>query len=56
MEGRIAATNAILGATRQATYDVVPSGSFTDPNTEGWASPRPGRAAADVVSRYRPLR
>ena len=23
--------NAILGATRQATYDVVPSGSFTDP-------------------------
>ena len=31
MEGRIAATNAILGATRQATYDVVPSGSFTDP-------------------------
>jgi pyruvate/2-oxoglutarate dehydrogenase complex dihydrolipoamide dehydrogenase (E3) component len=31
MEGRIAATNAILGPTRQATYDVVPSGSFTDP-------------------------
>ena len=31
MEGRIAAMNAILGATRQATYDVVPSGSFTDP-------------------------
>ena len=31
MEGRIAATNAILGATRHATYDVVPSGSFTDP-------------------------
>jgi pyruvate/2-oxoglutarate dehydrogenase complex dihydrolipoamide dehydrogenase (E3) component len=31
MEGRVAATNAILGATRQATYDVVPSGSFTDP-------------------------
>ena len=30
MEGRIAATNAILGATRQATYDVAPSGSFTD--------------------------
>jgi pyruvate/2-oxoglutarate dehydrogenase complex dihydrolipoamide dehydrogenase (E3) component len=23
--------NAILGATRHATYDVVPSGSFTDP-------------------------
>jgi pyruvate/2-oxoglutarate dehydrogenase complex dihydrolipoamide dehydrogenase (E3) component len=31
MEGRIAATNAILGATSQATYDVAPSGSFTDP-------------------------
>ena len=31
MEGRIAATNAVLGATRHATYDVVPSGSFTDP-------------------------
>ena len=31
MEGRTAAMNAILGATRQATYDVVPSGSFTDP-------------------------
>ena len=31
MEGRIAATNAVLGPTRQASYDVVPSGSFTDP-------------------------
>jgi pyruvate/2-oxoglutarate dehydrogenase complex dihydrolipoamide dehydrogenase (E3) component len=31
MEGRIAATNALLGATRKASYDVVPSGSFTDP-------------------------
>ena len=31
MEGRTAAMNAILGPTRQATYDVVPSGSFTDP-------------------------
>jgi pyruvate/2-oxoglutarate dehydrogenase complex dihydrolipoamide dehydrogenase (E3) component len=31
MEGRTAAMNAILGATRQAAYDVVPSGSFTDP-------------------------
>ena len=30
-EGRIAANNAILGPTRQASYDVVPSGSFTDP-------------------------
>ena len=31
MEGRIAASNAVLGPTRQATYEVVPSGSFTDP-------------------------
>jgi pyruvate/2-oxoglutarate dehydrogenase complex dihydrolipoamide dehydrogenase (E3) component len=31
MEGRIAAKNAVLGPARQATYDVVPSGSFTDP-------------------------
>jgi pyruvate/2-oxoglutarate dehydrogenase complex dihydrolipoamide dehydrogenase (E3) component len=31
MEGRVAATNALLGATRAATYEVVPSGSFTDP-------------------------
>jgi pyruvate/2-oxoglutarate dehydrogenase complex dihydrolipoamide dehydrogenase (E3) component len=31
MEGRIAATNAILGPARRATYDVVPSGSFTNP-------------------------
>ncbi len=31
MEGRVAATNAVLGPTRLATYDVVPSGSFTDP-------------------------
>ena len=31
MEGRIAATNAVLGPARKASYDVVPSGSFTDP-------------------------
>jgi pyruvate/2-oxoglutarate dehydrogenase complex dihydrolipoamide dehydrogenase (E3) component len=30
-EGRIAARNAVLGPSRQAAYDVVPSGSFTDP-------------------------
>ena len=30
-EGRVAARNAVLGPTRQAVYDVVPSGSFTDP-------------------------
>ena len=31
IEGQIAATNAVLGPTRLATYEVVPSGSFTDP-------------------------
>jgi len=31
MEGQVAGTNAVLGATRRATYQVVPSGSFTDP-------------------------
>jgi pyruvate/2-oxoglutarate dehydrogenase complex dihydrolipoamide dehydrogenase (E3) component len=30
-EGRIAARNAVLGPARQAVHDVVPSGSFTDP-------------------------
>jgi pyruvate/2-oxoglutarate dehydrogenase complex dihydrolipoamide dehydrogenase (E3) component len=31
MEGRVAARNAVLGPARQASYAVVPSGSFTDP-------------------------
>ena len=31
LEGRIAAWNAVRGPTRQPEYDVVPSGSFTDP-------------------------
>jgi pyruvate/2-oxoglutarate dehydrogenase complex dihydrolipoamide dehydrogenase (E3) component len=31
LEGRIAAWNAIHGPARQPVYDVVPSGSFTDP-------------------------
>jgi len=30
-EGRIAAWNAVRGPTRQPGYDVVPAGSFTDP-------------------------
>jgi pyruvate/2-oxoglutarate dehydrogenase complex dihydrolipoamide dehydrogenase (E3) component len=30
-EGRIAARNAVAGAEEEATYRVVPSGSFTDP-------------------------
>jgi len=50
-EGRIAASNAILGPTRQATYETVASGSFTDPEygrvglTEAQAA-----ASHDVVS------
>ena len=56
MEGRIAATNAILGPTRPATYDVVPSGSFTDPEygrvglteTRGRRAARRGRGARPV--------
>jgi pyruvate/2-oxoglutarate dehydrogenase complex dihydrolipoamide dehydrogenase (E3) component len=31
LEGRIAAWNAVRGATRRLEYDVVPAGSFTDP-------------------------
>jgi pyruvate/2-oxoglutarate dehydrogenase complex dihydrolipoamide dehydrogenase (E3) component len=31
VEGRIAAWNAVRGPTRRPAYDVVPSGSFTDP-------------------------
>ncbi len=31
IEGRIAARNAVLGPSRHTSYDVVPSGSFTDP-------------------------
>lgn len=30
-EGRIAAENAVLGAFRRFTHDIVPAGSFTDP-------------------------
>ncbi len=30
-EGRIAAENAVFGPYRRITHEVVPSGSFTDP-------------------------
>ena len=56
-EGRIAARNAVLGPAGQAAYDVVPSGSFTDPEygrvglTEAQAAQRPRRR-----HRRRPLR
>jgi pyruvate/2-oxoglutarate dehydrogenase complex dihydrolipoamide dehydrogenase (E3) component len=50
MEGRAAAKNAVLGPARRVSYDVIPSGSFTDPEygrvglTEAEAAAR-----ADVV-------
>ncbi len=50
MEGRIAAKNAVLGTADVISYDVTPSGSFTDPEygrvglTEAAAA-----ASADVV-------
>ncbi len=56
MEGRIAAMNAILGPTRQASYDLVPSGSFTDPEygrvslTEAQAAE--GHDVAVGIARY----
>jgi pyruvate/2-oxoglutarate dehydrogenase complex dihydrolipoamide dehydrogenase (E3) component len=56
MEGRIAAMNAVLGPTRQASYDVVPSGSFTDPEygrvglTEAQAAE--GHDVAVGIARY----
>jgi dihydrolipoamide dehydrogenase len=31
LEGRVAAENAVLGARRRVMHDVVPAGSFTDP-------------------------
>ncbi len=47
MEGRIAANNAISGPARQATYDVVPSGSFTDPEYG-----RVGLTETEAAQRY----
>ena len=35
LEGRVAAQNALMGPTRQVSYDVVPSASFTDPEYGG---------------------
>jgi pyruvate/2-oxoglutarate dehydrogenase complex dihydrolipoamide dehydrogenase (E3) component len=45
-EGRVAARNAVLGPARQAVYDVVPSGSFTDPEY-GRVGLTEAQAAAD---------
>jgi pyruvate/2-oxoglutarate dehydrogenase complex dihydrolipoamide dehydrogenase (E3) component len=35
LEGRIAGQNAVMGASRQVNYDIVPSASFTDPEYGG---------------------
>lgn len=35
LEGRIAAENAVLGTRRRFTHELVPSGSFTDPEYGG---------------------
>ena len=56
-EGRIAARNAVLGPARQAAYDVVPSGSFTDPEYgRVGLTEAAGRAGPRRRRRRRPLR
>ena len=35
LEGRVAAQNALRGPSREVTYDLVPSASFTDPEYGG---------------------
>jgi pyruvate/2-oxoglutarate dehydrogenase complex dihydrolipoamide dehydrogenase (E3) component len=35
LEGRVAAENAVLGSRRRFTHEVVPTGSFTDPEYGG---------------------
>ena len=56
LEGRIAATNAVLGPTRKTSYDVVPSGSFTDPEygRVGLTEPQAARQHDTVtgIARY----
>ena len=47
MEGRTAARNAVLGPVRAARYEVVPSGSFTDPEYG-----RVGLTEAEAAARH----
>ncbi len=50
LEGRVAAQNALLGATREVSYDVVPSASFTNPEYGGVGLTEPAaRLDHDVV-------
>src|SRR5205823_2984404 len=59
LEGRVAAENAVLGPRRRVVHDVVPAGSFTDPEygsvglTEAEARGRYDCAVA--VARYEDL-
>ena len=59
LEGRVAAENAVLGPRRRLVHDVVPTGSFTDPEygsvglTEAQARARYDCAVA--VARYEDL-
>jgi pyruvate/2-oxoglutarate dehydrogenase complex dihydrolipoamide dehydrogenase (E3) component len=59
LEGRVAAENAVLGPHRTVLHDVVPAGSFTDPEyasvglTEAQARARYDCAVA--VARYEDL-
>ena len=59
LEGRIAATHAVLGPGRKTSYDVVPSGSFTDPEygRVGLTQPQAARDHDTVtgVARYEDL-
>jgi pyruvate/2-oxoglutarate dehydrogenase complex dihydrolipoamide dehydrogenase (E3) component len=47
LEGRIAAQNAVLGTRRRFTYELVPTGSFTDPEYGGV-----GLTEAQALARY----
>ncbi len=59
LEGRIAAENAVLGARRRLRHEIVPAGSFTDPEyasvglTEEQAQSR--HVCAVAVARYEDL-
>ncbi len=55
MEGRTAARNAAGGEARRAVYDVVPSGSFTDPEygRVGLTEPEAARQASIVTGTAR---
>jgi dihydrolipoamide dehydrogenase len=47
LEGRVAAENAVLGARRRIVHDIVPTGSFTDPEYAGV-----GLTEAEARQRY----